>query len=74
MATDYDCWRDCENVNAADVIATFKQNVNKITDVLLEAVKMIGSTDWEQDIRELKVTLLNVTYKFITVFIDIFLY
>ncbi|XP_012221003.1 S-methyl-5'-thioadenosine phosphorylase [Linepithema humile] len=55
MATDYDCWRDCENnVNAADVIAIFKQNVNKITDVLLEAVKMIGSTNWEQDIRELK--------------------
>lgn len=59
MATDYDCWRDCENnVNAADVIAIFKQNVGKITDVLLEAVKMIGSTDWEQDIRELKVIFI----------------
>ncbi|XP_011332495.1 S-methyl-5'-thioadenosine phosphorylase isoform X2 [Ooceraea biroi] len=55
MATDYDCWKDCEdNVNAADVIIVFKQNVHKVTDLLLEAVKMVGLVDWEHDILKLK--------------------
>lgn len=56
MATDYDCWRECEdNVHAADVLVVFRQNVDKITNVLLEAVKLIGCGDWEQDIVKLKV-------------------
>ncbi|GAB1870004.1 S-methyl-5'-thioadenosine phosphorylase [Camponotus japonicus] len=55
MATDYDCWRDCEdNVHAADVLVVFKQNVDKITNVLLETVKIIGSGEWKQDILKLK--------------------
>lgn len=55
MATDYDCWRESEdNVNAADVIIVFKQNVDKMMNLLLETVKIIGSVDWEQDILKLK--------------------
>jgi len=58
MATDYDCWKECEdNVHATDVLVVFKQNVHKITNVLLEAVKFIGCGDWEQDIFKLKVIL-----------------
>jgi len=59
MATDYDCWRECEdNVHAADVLVVFRQNVDKITTVLLEAVKIIGCGDWEQDILKLKVIFI----------------
>ncbi|KYM89957.1 Putative S-methyl-5'-thioadenosine phosphorylase [Atta colombica] len=66
MATDYDCWKECEdNVHAADVLVVFKQNVHKITNVLLEAVKFIGCGDWEQDIFKLKnlIENSNVTVK-----------
>lgn len=62
MATDYDCWKDCDNVHAADVVVIFKQNVDKVINLLIEAVKLIGTEDWEQDIHKLKVTfiLLNI--------------
>lgn len=60
MATDYDCWRESEdNVNAADVIIVFKQNVDKMMNLLLETVKIIGSVDWEQDILKLKVSFFT---------------
>jgi len=60
MATDYDCWRDCEdNVTVADVIAVFKQNVDKLISLLLETLKIIGSLDWEQDILKLKVIFVS---------------
>ncbi|XP_032676092.1 S-methyl-5'-thioadenosine phosphorylase-like [Odontomachus brunneus] len=55
VATDYDCWKDCDDiVHAADVIVIFKQNVANVWDVLQEAVKIIGSEDWEQDISKIK--------------------
>lgn len=51
MATDYDCWRDCENnVHAADVIKVFKQNVSKIRHLLIKAVKRIGEKNWDKEI------------------------
>ncbi|XP_029053061.1 S-methyl-5'-thioadenosine phosphorylase-like [Osmia bicornis bicornis] len=51
MATDYDCWRDCEdNVHAADVIAVFKQNVNKIKNILVKAVEVINERYWDKEI------------------------
>lgn len=56
MATDYDCWRDCEdNVHAADVIAVFKRNVNKIRDILIRTVKVISEKNWDKEIDELHV-------------------
>ncbi|KAL0108454.1 hypothetical protein PUN28_015181 [Cardiocondyla obscurior] len=66
MATDYDCWKETEDtVHAADVLVVFRQNVDKITKVLLEAVKIIGCEDWEQDILKLKdlIESSNVTTK-----------
>lgn len=55
MATDYDCWRDSEDkVHAADVLAVFKQNVGKVTNLLVKAVKIIGQSNWDQDIDSLK--------------------
>ncbi|KAF3420856.1 hypothetical protein E2986_01012 [Frieseomelitta varia] len=55
MATDYDCWRECEdNVHAADVIKVFKQNINKIKDILTKAVKLIGERNWDKEIDALQ--------------------
>ncbi|XP_076233636.1 S-methyl-5'-thioadenosine phosphorylase [Calliopsis andreniformis] len=55
MATDYDCWKECEDkVHAADVVVTFKKNVSKITNVLLKAVQVIGEKNWDKEIDTLK--------------------
>lgn len=55
MATDYDCWKESEeNVHAGDVLAVFKQNVSKVTNVLIKAVEMIGMEDWDEDIDNLQ--------------------
>lgn len=55
MATDYDCWKESEeNVHAGDVLTVFKQNVSKITDMLILAVKFIGMEDWDEDITNLQ--------------------
>lgn len=57
MATDYDCWRDAEDsVCASDVIQVFKKNVDKVTRLLAEAVKLIGQQDWDQPIDQLHVS------------------
>ncbi|KAK2576443.1 hypothetical protein KPH14_005775 [Odynerus spinipes] len=55
MATDYDCWKESEkNVHASDVLAVFKQNVTKVTNVFIQAIEMIGMEDWDEDIDNLQ--------------------
>lgn len=57
MATDYDCWRDSEeSVGAADVLKVFKQNVSKVTQLLVQAVELIGQEKWEDSLAELNVS------------------
>lgn len=60
LATDYDCWRDTgDRVCVADVMAVFKKNVAKVTQLLIQAVKLLGKPSneqlWDNKIRELKV-------------------
>ena len=65
MATDYDCWRDAEDtVCASDVLKVFKQNVNKVTNIIVEAVELIGQEKWDHDINKLKVFLLFIIFLF----------
>lgn len=60
MATDYDCWRDCEdNVHAADVIRVFKQNVSKIKNILVKAVEVINERNWDKEINYLQVMFIK---------------
>ncbi|XP_031843371.1 S-methyl-5'-thioadenosine phosphorylase isoform X2 [Nomia melanderi] len=55
MATDYDCWKSCEEtVHAADVVTLFKQNVNKVTNLLVRAIKIIGEKNWDKEIDDLQ--------------------
>lgn len=59
MATDYDCWRDSgDKVCVADVLKTFKENVEKITKLFVHIVPKIAAKDWTQEIEELKVSSL----------------
>lgn len=58
MATDYDCWRDTgSHVCVADVMATFKKNTQKVTQILIAAVNNIAKTEWTDTINELKQTV-----------------
>ncbi|KAI4473483.1 hypothetical protein M0802_016095 [Mischocyttarus mexicanus] len=55
VATDYDCWRESEEkVHAADVLTIFKQNINKVRDLLIRAVELINQQNWDEDIDNLK--------------------
>lgn len=56
MATDYDCWKEeTEKVNVANVIKTFKENVEKITQIFINAVPKISERNWDAEIDELNV-------------------
>ncbi|KAL7295263.1 S-methyl-5'-thioadenosine phosphorylase [Trichogramma pretiosum] len=65
IATDYDCWKESEdNVCVSDVLAIFKQNVEKVTSLLIKSVELIGQEDWTQSITNAKnlVKNSNVTH------------
>ena len=56
MATDYDCWRESnEHVSVASVLEVFKQNVQKVTKIIIEAIKLISKLEWDLEIDNLKV-------------------
>nr|XP_050866643.1 S-methyl-5'-thioadenosine phosphorylase [Vespula vulgaris] len=55
MATDYDCWKEYEeNVNAADVLVVFQQNISNVTDLFIRTIELIGVENWDQDIKNLQ--------------------
>ena len=63
MATDYDCWRESEEVVCtSDVLAVFKKNVNRVTDLLVKTVELIGQENWDQKIDDLKVNIMSQQY------------
>lgn len=55
MATDYDCWRPGgEHVNVSDVLAMFKANVDKVTQILTRSVENIAKEEWTKTIDALQ--------------------
>ncbi|XP_031638171.1 S-methyl-5'-thioadenosine phosphorylase [Contarinia nasturtii] len=60
MATDYDCWRSHgTKVCVNDVLAMFKSNVSKVTQLLLQTVVNIAKEDWTETINELSKTTVE---------------
>lgn len=58
MATDYCCWRDAEkSVCVQEVLETFKKNVSKVTDLIINTIPKIQKTNWEDDVSDLRVSL-----------------
>ena len=45
MATDYDCWREGENVNITSVMKVFAKNVKNVKSLLLTAIPKISFTE-----------------------------
>lgn len=60
IATDYDCWRSSgPKVCVSDVLAMFKSNVGKVTQLLSTAVANIAKEDWTETINELNKTVVE---------------
>lgn len=57
LVTDYDCWKD-HVVCVEDVMASFRNNVDKIVSLIKAVVPKIVQEDWDQTIAELKVKRL----------------
>ncbi|KAM6972462.1 uncharacterized protein FYW47_004609 [Aplochiton taeniatus] len=55
MATDYDCWKEHEEVVCVDnVLKTMKENSNKASSLLLTVIPQICQMDWTATIKALK--------------------
>eukprot|EP00040_Diaphanoeca_grandis_P026815 m.150718 g.150718 ORF g.150718 m.150718 type:complete len:289 (-) comp30741_c0_seq4:179-1045(-) len=50
MATDYDAWREGEEVSVSKVLATMAQNAANITSALIAIVPKIAKEDWSKEI------------------------
>lgn len=60
IATDYDCWRSEGNkVCVGDVMAMFKSNVGKVTQLLIQSVVNIAKEDWTNTINDLNKTVVE---------------
>ncbi|KAL6089515.1 hypothetical protein STEG23_026029 [Scotinomys teguina] len=58
MATDYDCWKEHEEAVSVDgVLKTMKENANKAKSLLLTTIPQIGSMEWSETLRNLKLSL-----------------
>uniref|UniRef100_A0A0K0DJJ2 S-methyl-5'-thioadenosine phosphorylase n=1 Tax=Angiostrongylus cantonensis TaxID=6313 RepID=A0A0K0DJJ2_ANGCA len=55
LVTDYDCWKDDEQVSMELVMRTFKENSSKAKSLFIEAVKRIAKEDWKTEILTAKV-------------------
>lgn len=56
MATDYDCWHPHnEHVNVELALKTFRENVQKVLQVLCVSIPMIAKRDWTPVLQDMKV-------------------
>ncbi|KAK6061035.1 methylthioadenosine phosphorylase [Cooperia oncophora] len=62
LVTDYDCWREDEQVSMELVMKTFKENAYKAKSLFIEAVKRIAEEDWENEIAVLKKLLVMLLW------------
>lgn len=61
MATDYDCWKEHEEVVSVDrVLKTLKENANKAKSLLLTTIPQIGSMEWSETLHNMKVSIVSI--------------
>jgi len=52
MPTDYDCWKEGQVVDVAAVMKVFASNTARVKQLVVAAVKKIGSQNWDSAIAE----------------------
>jgi len=53
MVTDYDCWKENEEVSVEKVIKQMKENANSVASVLMDVIPRIVDADWSKESEEL---------------------
>jgi len=51
LATDYDCWKEDNQVDTQSVLRVLSLNVARVKELLLKVIPEIASQDWEQTIK-----------------------
>lgn len=54
LVTDYDCWREEDEVNVAKVMETMKGNSKRALKLLLRAIPKIAEKDWTETRKQLQ--------------------
>lgn len=57
LVTDYCSWRDNEKAVSVDqVLATFKENVHKVVELVTKTVPKLAQSEWQDEYNLLQVT------------------
>merc|ERR1719193_1731924 len=59
MPTDYDCWKEGQVVDVAAVMEVFASNTARVKQLVVAAVKKIGSQSWDSAIAEARNLPIN---------------
>ena len=64
MVTDYDCWKEGEEiVDAQLVMKVIAANVDNVRKLIVETIKQMSLIDWSDIIKQNKVCVFPYLYK-----------
>ena len=49
MVTDYDCWKENEEVSVEKVMKQMKLNAISVKKILIELIPTVQNTDWSEE-------------------------
>ncbi|CAD5112124.1 DgyrCDS1364 [Dimorphilus gyrociliatus] len=52
LVTDYDCWKENEEVSVESVMKQMKENADRASKLILHAIPVIASKDWTKIIKD----------------------
>lgn len=58
LVTDYDCWKEDEEVSVESVMLQMKENAKRASQLLINAIPKIAAKNWDKIIKETQVTLI----------------
>jgi 5'-methylthioadenosine phosphorylase len=59
LATDYDCWKEDNQVDTQSVLRVLSENVSRVKVLLLALIPELGGEDWNQTIQEHRAVAAN---------------
>ena len=64
MVTDYDCWKEGEEiVDAQHVLKVMAANVDNVRKLIVETIKQMSLIDWSDIIKQNKVCVFQNLFK-----------
>ncbi|XP_023325115.1 S-methyl-5'-thioadenosine phosphorylase [Eurytemora carolleeae] len=59
LATDYDCWKEDNQVDTPSVLRVLRENVSRVKVLLLALIPELNKEDWNQTIQEHRTVAAN---------------